>query len=205
MPDAEPPNPLPLASVEAILVAAGRSPSLAPAAIERIRRWLESELARAIRRARAAPLTKGDVDRLERRYLRFRSMIEKLQDRDDPPPQMSRSESGVTDWEHWLSGQLFGFKRGRRESSDWRLIAALIALYEIISERDASASQPDGPTMRFLIAALRELADYAPPELRSRFAPPNAEALKQQLPRLRESDVSIAAKRLAEMISAPSG
>ena len=53
--------------------------------------------------------------------------------------------------------------------------------------------------MRFLETALRALADNAPDAVRSNFAPPNAEALKQQLPRLREFYIPMATEELAKL------
>jgi hypothetical protein len=146
-----------------------------------------------------------DVERLDSAYREFAKAIEELQDRSDPPPRMPVSD-GATDWQHWLHVyQVFGFELGRRESRDWKLIGALIALYESVGGKRASAAQPDGPTMRFLRAALSELADYAAPELRSHFAPPKAEALRKQLPQIRGVGVTAASKSLAKIVTANAG
>ena len=50
--------------------------------------------------------------------------------------------------------------------------------------------------MHFLESALAELANHAPPELRSYFATPKAEAVKKQLPRLRKYELTAAKKAL---------
>lgn len=204
---ADPNQPLPLtaASVEAIFAAAGRSAPFAPAMIEEVRGLLDNVLKRAVRQAYAKPITKDDVDRLDAAYRRFHKVIEELQDRDHPPPGIPVSH-GSTDWEHWLIDyQHFGFKVGRRESSDWKLIASLIGLYEMICSTRASAAQAKGPTMRFLRAALCELEKHAPAEIRGHFASPTVEALKQQLPRLREFDIPIFAKALANGVKRAAG
>ena len=166
--------------------------------IEGLGRSLGDVLARAVCRARAKPLTRDDVDRLASAHDRFLSVIAELQDRDDPPDPMPRSESGATRWSNWIAAnQIFGFKRGRRESSDWRLIGALLALYETVSGVDASAAQADGPTMRYLATALAALADYAPADARNHFHPPNVEALRKQLPELRECYLGTEKRALA--------
>lgn len=146
------------------------------------------------------------MERLESAYVRLREVIEELQDRDDPPPQFPMSESGWTAWDHWLVGNKhFGFPQGRRESSDWRLIAALLALYETVSGNDASAAQCDGPTMRYLKAALALLAGELPADIGKHFSSPNVEAVRKQLPGLRETAFPFEKRSLAEIISHSAG
>lgn len=141
------------------------------------------------------------MDRLEATYTEFRKAIADLQGSDDPPPVIPVSESGWTEWDHWLIGHRhFGFRRGRPDGTDWRLMAALLALYETVSGHKASAAQADGPTMRFLESALRALADAG-----NQFAPPNAEALRKQMPELRASYLAMEKRALAEIISKAAG
>ena len=192
------------ATLVAIVAAANPRTALSDQTIEALRGWLAQSMTLAIRRARATPLGKGDVDRLEAAYLRFRNVIDDLQDRDDPPPLIPVAD-GSTDWEHWLIGhQHFGFKRGRKASSDWRLVGALLALYEALSGKRASAAQANGPTMRFLETALHTLADHAPAETHSNLGPPTADALKQQLPHLRDFAMRQAARQLSKFVG-PAG
>lgn len=201
MENCEPPAiDLSRSTIEAIATAANPLTALSDQTIEALRGWLAQSMTLAIRRARARPLSKSDVDRLEAAYLRFRTVLDDLQDRDDPPPLIPVAD-GSTDWEHWLIGhEHFGFKRGRKASSDWRLVCVLLALYEALSGKRASAAQPNGPTMRFLETALQTLADHAPAETRSNFGPPKADALKQQLPHLRDFAMRQAARQLAKFV-----
>lgn len=187
MSEPEQPASLPRSVIEAICAAANARAPMPDGSIEKLHQLLADAFAKAVRRAFATPLTMADVERVEAAYRRFWTVLEELQDRDAPPPRVPVSD-GSTDWEHWLTGhQYFGFKRGRRAKSDWRLIAALLAIYEAISGKRASAAQASGPTTAFLKTALHELAEQAPEEVRSHFTPPKAEALKHQLPRLRRS------------------
>lgn len=151
MPKPKTPNRLSPDSVERILATASRSRQYNPALIDALGRWLDDGLERAIGRASAKPLTKGDVNKLDRAYVRFRDAVQALQDRKNAPPLIPVRDC-ETDWEHWVAiHRALGFRRGRRESVDWHLIGELIAFYEIVSKRRASASQPRGPTMRFLV------------------------------------------------------
>ena len=175
------PDRLSLESVQRILTAAGQSKPHDAASIDALGRWLDEGLDRTVGRARTKPLTQGDVNKLDRAYVRFREAVQALQDRRNPPPVIPVRDC-QTDWEYWVAThRVLGFKRGRRESVDWYLVGELIALYETVSGRRASASQPRGPTMRFLETALSELADHAPAEVRSYFQSPNSGALRQQL------------------------
>lgn len=205
MPNAKPPHPLSAASTKAILDAARPPAPPSPELIEGARRWLEAKLEQAIKRGSAQPIVTKDVDRLENAFRRFQAVIESLQDRDNPPPRIPVSE-GTTDWDHWLiEYRHFPFKRGRRPSADWKLIGTLLALYEVTSGRRASAAQPNGPTSRFLVAALGELARHAPANLRTHFDPPNADALKQQLARRRRLDISRETKKLMAALGPKAG
>lgn len=199
------PNHLPPQSVETILAAAGRTKPHDPALIDALGRWLDDGLERAIDRARAKPLTQGDVNKLDRAYVRFRDTVQALQDRKNPPPSIP-ARGGETDWDCWVAThRAFGFKRGRRESVDWYLIGELIALYEVISKRRASASQSRGPTMRFLGTALSELANHAPSETRSYFATPKNGALKEQLGVLRKGYFRFLGQELSILVEITEG
>lgn len=185
MPDAEPPATLSPATVEAILAAAGRSGPVPPELIEKLGRWLDDVLERAIHRVQRQPLTPEDVDKLERAYARFSYIVQALQDRTNPPPVIPTRDC-QTDWEHWIAThRALGFRRGPRESIEWQLIGELIVFYETISDRPASAAQPAGLTMTFLTTALGELRSHVPDDLRSNFASPKNGVLRRQLPALK--------------------
>lgn len=200
MPDAKPPAALPPATVEAILTAASPSTRLSPTQEEAVSGWLSEEWNRAIRRARTEPLSRDDVNRFDRAYASFRAVIEDLQNRTLAPPRIP-APNGTTAWDDWREiYEQFGFIGGRGQSADWLLIGALLALYETVSGRAASASQPSGPTMRFLDSAMREMANHAPPELRSYFACPKVDALKKQLPGLNRLALWHAKRQLGKAI-----
>lgn len=99
MPVAKPPYPLSAASAKAILDAARPAEPPPFETIEVVRRWLETILGRAIKRANAKPIVMKDVDRLETAFRKFHAVVESLQDRDNPPPRVPVSE-GTNDWEH---------------------------------------------------------------------------------------------------------
>ena len=182
MPETEPPASLPHETIERIIAAAKPDANLPAETVEALRGWLFDALAGAVRRAAAIPLTRTDVAKLERAYLRFAYIIDTLQDRDDPPPRLPVRESGETEWESWIAGvSVFGFRQVRIGSTDWRLIAQLLAFYETVSGKPASAAQPDGPTLCFLETVMEELASQAPASAASHFAVPEQEALKKQL------------------------
>ena len=188
-------------TIEKIVRAANAQARLSTTTVEAVRGWLSDALAGAGRRAGATALTRADVDGLEKAYTKFRNMIAALQASDDPPPQLPVSDGGWTAWDQWLIGHRnFGFRQGRPDSSDWRLIAALLALYETVSGKPASAAQPDGPTMRFL-----EFAGQALAEAGNHFRPPNAEALRKQLPELRQSYLPMERRALAEIRAKAAG
>jgi hypothetical protein len=201
MPKPKTPSRLPPDSVERILAAARRSRPHDPALIDGLGRWLNDGLERAIDRASAKPLTKGDVNKLDRAYLRFHHAVQALQDRRNPPPLIPVSDC-ETDWGYWIASNLMlSFKRGRREIFDWHLIGELIAFYEIVSTRRASASQPSGPTMCFLEMALSELADHVPAEMRSYFQSPGAGVLKDNLGVLQEGYFKYYRDELSDLIA----
>ena len=185
MPDAQSPATLPSTTVEAILAAAGRSGPFPPELIERLGRWLDDVLERAIDRVQRQPLTPEDVDKLERAYVRFSYIVQALQDRTTPPPLIPTRDC-QTDWDYWIAThRALGFRRGPRESIEWQLIGELIAFYETASDRPASAAQPGGLTMTFLTTALAELKNHVPDALRSNFASPKNGVLRRQLPALK--------------------
>lgn len=189
---------LPANSVKAILSAAGATGALTPKMVEGTRQYLSDAFARASRRAMAVPLTSGDVDNLKRAYTSFRDTIECLQDRDVPPPPIPRTESGETAWDQWLEDcDLYGSRVGRPKGCDWQLITSLLALYETVSGRRASGAQESGPTMRYLEAAVRILAEHAPTDRQKAFIAPSQGALRQQLPTLREFEFADEAWLLA--------
>lgn len=187
--------------LDAIVREANCPKSLPPNTIEIIRNWLTEELKESIRRARRKPLTRSDVERFKKVYRKFSDVIEDLQDRTLSPPRIPFS-NGLTAWDEWIEKyEHFGFIGGRRDSSDWLLIGALLAFYETLSHKTASAAQVNGPTRRFLFKAFEELAAYVPEDLRSNFVPPNAEALKRQLPRLNLLALRQAKRSLAKAIN----
>jgi hypothetical protein len=189
-------------TLETIIGAANCCKILTAEKIAGISDWLEDEFERAVSRARKKPLAKTDVDRLSKTYRKFCDVIESLQDRTLPPPRVPVS-NGSTAWEEWEEiYEQFGCIAGRRESSDWLLIGALLALYETLSGKPASASQANGPTMRFLVSALNELALYAQPDIRSNFEPPKANALKHQLPGLNRLALRQAKRQLVKIVGA---
>ena len=197
--------PLSPASVRAILAETGHSKSQVPALIKGVSDWLFGIMEHTVNRARAKPLTLGDVNKLERAFARFHATVEALQDRTNPPPLIPTKDC-QTDWEFWIAThKALGFKRGRRESVDWHLIGGLIAFYETFSLRRASASQPRGPTMRFLETALGALADHAPEDVRSYFVVPNNESLRQQLVVLRQGYFRFVGDELAKLLTSTSG
>ena len=200
MPDAEPPATLPLATVEAILAGAGRSGPIPPDQIERLGRWLDDVLERAIHRALRQPLTPEDVDKLERAYVRFSYIVQALQDRTTPPPVIPTRDC-QTDWEHWIvTHRALGFRRGPRETIEWQLIGELIVFYETVSDRRASAAQPDGLTMTSLTTALSELRSHVPEPLRSKFASPKSGVLRRQLPALKGGYFTFIAQDLRTLL-----
>lgn len=186
-------------SAKAILDAA--EPALPPSSetIEATRRWLESALEEAINRIRAKPLTQKDVSQLENAYVRFRHVVEMLQNCRYPPPLIPTKDC-QTDWEYWLTThRAFKTKRGPHDKVDWRLIGELITLYEVTSGRVASGSQATGPTMRFLEAALSELKNYVPDDLRSYFDSPGAGMIKGNLGALRKDYFKFLRSELAKI------
>jgi hypothetical protein len=204
----QPSAALPLATIEAIIRAANARTALSPETMEGLRGWLAQSVTLAIRRARATPLGKDDLDRLEAAYGKFRQAIADLQDRDDPPPQMPSSGGGWTAWDQWLIGHRhFNTRRprGQPEVRDWRFIAALLALYEMVSGQPASAANEGNETTRFLDDALSQLEQYCPPDIRERFAWPNRETLKDQMPGLRESVMQDERQILAKILNGQGG
>lgn len=191
---------LPAETLETILAAANCRTPFAPNVMAGLDRWLSEEWSRAIRRARTKPLTRADVELLDKAYREFLAVIDKLQDRTLPPPRIPMS-NGTTEWDDWRAiYEAFGFIRGRRESCDWILIGALLALYETVTDKPASAAQTNGPTMRFLVSALAVLATQAPRDVRSNFAAPTANTLRHQLPSLRRLSLWHANRKLAKLI-----
>jgi hypothetical protein len=200
MSDADHPFLLPTAVVAEILTAADPSYALPAHLAEPIRLWLSQEREAAVRRSNKVPLTKADVERLERAYRDFSEAIGSLQNRTLPPPLIPTSD-GRTAWDDWREiYEQFGYVRGRPESSDWLLIGALLALYETVSGRSPSGAQVNGPTMRFLRPALAALAEQAPDDARSNFEAPTAEALKRQLPRMEKLSLWHAKRRLSKLM-----
>lgn len=199
MPEFEKPVSLPLATIEAIVTAANANAALSPESMERLRGWLSDQMTSAIRRARTRRLTKDDVKDLEDAYRVFRATINGLQDRTLPPPCIP--EEWVAALDEWREiYQQFGRDRGAPPTRDWLLIGALVALYEAVSGEDAVVSADRNPTMQFLDAALSELVEHAPPELRNKLDWPNGEALKKQMPGLRRAAIHVAGRRLAKII-----
>lgn len=194
---AKPTYSLSVESAKAILDAARPAAPPSPETIEKVRRWLEDGLKRAIRRVRGKPLTQRDVSKLDRAHARLQYVIRELQDRTYPPPRIP-TRGFQTEWEYWLTThQTLKFKRGPRAKVDWHFIGELIALYEVTSKRSASASQPRGPTSRFLKVALNELQDYVPEDARSYFQAPKAGVLGQNLDVLRRL-LQILARRASQ-------
>lgn len=184
MPDAKPPYPLSATSAKTILEAARPAVTPSPEMIEATRRWLEESLENAVCRVRAKPLSQKDVYRLDRAYLRFRYVIQDLQDRQYPPPLIPTKEC-QTDWDYWLTThRAIQSKLGPSYKVDWQLIGELIALYEVTSKRNASGSKAGGPTMHFLDAALKELQNYVPVKERSYFQAPGIGVLRENLDNL---------------------
>lgn len=198
----QPPASLPPGTIEAILVAANCSKPLSPDDVAALEEWLAAEWAQALRRVRRKPLTKADVDAFDKAHRAFADLIESLQDRVLAPPTIPPASEA--DWAGWkeLYGQ-FGYSRGRRESRDWILIGALLALYETVSGASASAAQKDGPTLRYLRAALSHLAPYAPDDLRNYFLSPEHDALRRQLPGLDRLALRQAKRKLGRILEAP--
>lgn len=178
------------ATLEAIVAAVDARVRLSPETMEGLRLWLCDQMAHAIQRARAKPLGRGDLDRLETAYWRFREVIAELQASDDPPPELPVADGEWTAWDQWLTGHRYfdtHGPRGRPEVREWRLIGALLAFYEIISGQRATAANERNETMSFLDVALTELANYVPSDLKQKFQWPDNEALKKQMPKLRGS------------------
>jgi hypothetical protein len=193
-------TPLTAAAVEAILTAAGRPVPHAPALVDALRHWLDDVLERAIRRARRRPLSVADVDKLERAYERFSYMVRVLQDRTNPPPTIPTRDHH-TEWEVWIAAhRAMGFKRGAPESIDWQLVGELLAFQEIVSRRGAITGHSDGPTMRFLKAAFRELKAHAPTYARGKLSAPTARAVGQKIDELRSTYFKNVARDLATII-----
>lgn len=181
---------LPIEVVERIWKAAGTGaePSKHQAAI--VREWLTRSFAGAKRRAKrrkvTTPLTQKEIDGLKSAYHRFCAAINGLQDRDYAPPLIPKTDN-ITDWEYWISAASWGIKRGRHGIHDWTLIEALLELYEVITDRPASGADERNPTMRFLDEAFEAFADVASPDTRSYFQPPSADAVRRELPKIREA------------------
>jgi hypothetical protein len=128
-------------------------------------------------------------------YRRFEGAIRGLRNHDDPPPQIPVVD-GMSAWDEWIDGfRVIPFERGRQENRDWQLIAALLALYEVTSDKKAAATF-NGPTMRFLKAAFDELALTVPDKSPSYFISPNPDALRHKLPRLKKIGILAATKGL---------
>ncbi len=196
---------LPAASVHAILDVARQPIPRTPAIIDALSQWLSDWMVHAIQRGGAKPLTMQDVNRLDGAYRRFHEVVQELQDRRNPPPKIPCIDL-KTDWEFWITtNKAIGFKRGRPESVDWQLIGELIALYEAISPTPASASQENGPTMRFLKRSLQELEKHAPPADGSNFQCPKVGALRPQLKRLRTGYLVFLKHEILELIESSAG
>jgi hypothetical protein len=191
------------ATLAAIAAAAKPDKPLSDETLEALRGWLADALAGAVRWAGATPLTKDDVDALETAYRAFKIAIGKLKDRNQPPPSIPVDENGHTAWDRWIFGRRdFPAKRGRDDGRDWWLIAQLLALYETVSGKRASSASDSSPAIRFLDSALSSLADLVPEKHWPRFAPPNAETLKKQMPFMRAKSIPVAARRLATVMAA---
>lgn len=191
-------------TVKAILMAPKQSEQSSGIAIDRLRIWLSTAFNAAAKRATQTPLCQKDVYDLRTAYDSFQSKIASLQDRDHPPPTIPVTD-GATDWEHWFSAMHIGFKLGRDDGCDWKLIAQLLAVYEAVTQGRASGARENNPTLRFLCSAIELLGLEVDMELRSYFRPPKADALRKQLPRLRGKWMRAAAKQLSEIWDAPTG
>jgi len=164
--------------------------------------WLAAEWAQALSRAQRKPLTKLDVVAFDKAHKAFADVIESLQDRVLAPPTIPPESEA--DWSRWKElYEQFGYSRGRRESRDWILIGALLALYETVSGSSASGAQEDGPTLRYLRAALSHLAQYAPHDVRSYFRSPEQDALRRQLPGLKRLALRQAGRKLGKILEPP--
>jgi len=178
------------------------SKSLSPGRLAALDEWLTAEWTQALHRARRKPLTKVDMAAFDKAHQAFNDVIEDLQDRVLPPPCI-RPESEA-DWVGWKElYEQFGYSRGRRESRDWTLIGALLALYEKASDASASAAQEDGPTLRYLRVTLKHLSAYAPDDLRSYFQAPKQDALRKRLPDLNRLSLRQAKRNLTKILEAP--
>ena len=192
---------LPAPTIERILLAADVSEQTPQEVSDKIGQFLSVAFSRAVRRAHGRPLKKKEVDKLERAYDRLVYLIKNLQDSSDPPPMMQTSESGATDWDHWIADQqTFGFRRGRPNSCDWRFVSQLLAIFEVVFQIEPSFNQEQGPTMRFLDQAYLELAKHVPPEAQERFVTPEFEAAKKQLSKLKETHLPKAIQGLRKLL-----
>lgn len=171
---------VPAATVEAILAAIPNHQPQSPQMIEKLSRWLGRKADRAILHFKPR-LTMDDVDELDRACRELRRVVEKLQDRRIPPP-LHTENTAFKELEEWADlGQVFGFKLGPGEGKYWDLTFALLGLYEFASAKPGFTVKANSATMRFLQAALGELAKLVPPEARKCFSLPEQGTLKKQL------------------------
>lgn len=128
------------------------------------------------------PVSRAEADAIEKAIARLRGLVDALQDRANPPPQLDAGPTSrnrrSTSIDHWLTPHRFPAISGRPKSYDWPWISRLLAFYEILFGRTPRAS-PAGenqkkphPTMRFLDAALAEVRGISG-KARSRPFPPD--------------------------------
>lgn len=170
--------------------------------IASVSRWLQRCFDQASKRNEKPKPTAQQIALFERAYSDFLSILSKLQDTNDPPPLLTEvGESGNNEWGYWIAPYRFKTPAGRPRIHDWRLISQVLAAFEFIYARPASASQEDGPTMRFLEAVF---VAYGQTGIKSdkptALSSPSHEAFKKRLPELKENGLALATKILRKSL-----
>jgi hypothetical protein len=170
--------------------------------IASVSRWLQRCFDQASKRNEKPKPTAQQIALFERAYHDFMKILSELQNTNDPPPLLTEvGESGGNEWGYWIAPYRFKSPAGRPRFHDWRLISEVLAVYEFIYGRPVSASQVDGPTMRFLEAVF---VAYCPKSIPSdkptALSSPSHEALGKRLSELKDNELSLASKRLRESL-----
>jgi len=115
---------------------------------------LSGHLSEMVRKAPLLPhISTLDVKAVEAAHARFDALLRSLENTSSPPPSLDwqKNESGRASnpWTRWID-RLYWVTDGRDELYNWPAIGKILAIYQVVYGRAASATSEDGPTMRFL-------------------------------------------------------
>jgi hypothetical protein len=132
--------------------------------------------------------TPEEVFRLFAAHSEFVRQLQSLQEVHLPPPLPRMTESGSTDWTHWLGGHLVDYEEedlvtpGRPRSSDVRALRLLIGFYDTAMSKPASfyeTKERPGPTVCFLERAFAALMLAVADDLQPAARAPNRGSMKR--------------------------